>query len=166
MMAKPERKKLFVDPSVQGALLKRIVLYWVFCLLFITVPLLIGKTFTEPDRLFFEQFGSLWSQYWPVLFTSLLLLPFVLYDVLKLSHRFTGPLVRLRREMGRLADGEAVQPLRFRDHDFWQDLADRFNVLADRMEADDREQAGEAHEGTDSLALATPEPQTAGAASD
>ena len=50
-MAKPIRKKLFVDRKLQGALLKRIVIYWACCLLFITVPLLIGKSFEDPEQI-------------------------------------------------------------------------------------------------------------------
>ena len=142
-MAKPIRKKLFVDRNLQGALLKRIVMYWAFCLLFVTVPLLIGKSFTEPDQILAVKLVSVWSLHWPVFLTMLLLLPFVLYDALKLSNRFAGPLFRLRREMGRLANGDDVAPIKFRDHDFLQDLADRFNMVVDRLETAERQKTGE-----------------------
>jgi hypothetical protein len=135
MMAKRLRKKLFVDKKVQGALLRRLVGYWGLCLLFVTVPLLIAQTFVEPTRFFFQQFDVLWGRYWPVVGLSFLLMPFVLYDAIKFSNRFAGPLLRLRREMRNLANGEQVQPLRFRDDDFWQDLAVRFNQVAARVQS-------------------------------
>ena len=137
-MAKAKRKKLFVDSNVQGALLRRIVLYWVCCLSFVILPLLIGRAIMEPDRLFYEQFGDLWSTYWPVFLAVLLLLPFTLYDVLKLSNRFVGPLFRLRREMGRLANGDAAEHIRFRDNDYWPELAETFNQIADRLAEKER----------------------------
>lgn len=134
-MVKRVRKKLFVDKKVQGALLRRLIGYWGLCVLFVTVPLLIAQTFVEPTRFFFQQFGVLWERYWPVVCLSFALMPFVLYDAIKFSNRFAGPLLRLRRAMRCFANGEQVQPLRFRDDDYWQDLAVRFNQVMSRVRA-------------------------------
>jgi len=57
----------------------------------------------------------------------------VIVDVVRLSNRFTGPLLRLRRSMRALARGEQVEPIRFRDNDFWHDFAEEFNALAARF---------------------------------
>jgi predicted Zn-dependent protease len=43
-------------------------------------------------------------------------------------------LYRLRREMRRLAEGEKVAPIHFRDGDFWIEFAEEFNAVARRME--------------------------------
>ena len=60
---------------------------------------------------------------------SLAVLPIILLDVLRLSHRWVGPVFRLRATLHSLTLGEPVPPIRFRDGDFWQDLARDVNVL-------------------------------------
>jgi hypothetical protein len=124
------RKRLFVDPKVQGALVLRVLLYWVTCLVTVSMMLLCWWMLTGPARLFYTQFDDLWIQYGPAMVASLLLLPMVILDVLRLSNRFVGPLLRLRRGMRALAQGEQVEPIEFRDGDFWQDFAQEFNALA------------------------------------
>lgn len=165
-MAKPQRTKLFVDAKVQGTLLTRIVIYWVYCMLFLTVPMLIGKTYTNPDVFFFQQISQMWQQYWPIYSAAMVMLPFVLYDVLKLSNKFAGPLYRLRREMRRLADGEDVQPINFRDNDFWQDLAEPFNAIVARLKADRENETVGTNDGNRTEANHQDEGQPVGAAVD
>lgn len=131
--AKAQRKKLFVDPKVQGALVLRGVVYWLFALLAITLLLLCWRVWAVPGRPFAFHFDHLWFFYAPALFASLLLLPVVLMDIIKLSSRFVGPLVRLRNGMRALARGERVAPIRFRKGDFWQEFAQEFNAVAARL---------------------------------
>lgn len=63
-----------------------------------------------------------------------LLLPVVLYDLVRFTHRFAGPMVRLRECMRRSAAGESVGALRFRDEDYWQEFADAFNAMQARID--------------------------------
>ncbi len=128
------RKQLFVDPKVQGALVLRTVLYWFFCLLTMTIALLLWRLLTGPARLFFWHFDDLWHYYGPAAVASLLVLPLVIIDSVRLSNRFAGPLYRLRRDMRRLAAGETVRPIKFRDGDFWAEFADEFNAVAKKMD--------------------------------
>ena len=55
-MSTDSRKRVFVDPIVQGAIMRRAVLYWGACLLFVFLPLLIGRTLSQPDRLWLYLF--------------------------------------------------------------------------------------------------------------
>jgi hypothetical protein len=80
--------------------------------------------------MFYTHFDDMWFHFGPALVASLLLLPLVLFDVIRFSNRFAGPLVRLRRAMRTLARGEQVLPIKFRDGDYWQDFADDFNAVA------------------------------------
>jgi nitrate/nitrite-specific signal transduction histidine kinase len=59
--------------------------------------------------------------------------PATLLDFLRLSHRWVGPIYRLRTSLQALNPGEAVKPLAFRDGDFWQELAGDFNQMADEL---------------------------------
>jgi len=128
------RKQLFVDPKVQGTLVGRVVLYWLICIITIALMLLCWQIVTGPARMFYTHFNDLWFFYGSAMVASLLLLPLVVVDVIRVSNRFAGPLVRLRRSMQALARGEQVDPLEFRDGDFWQDFAEEFNALAARVQ--------------------------------
>ena len=111
----------------------RVAIYWVFCLLALSLMLLCWRILTGPARLFYTHFDDMWYFYGSALVASILLLPIVLVDIVRLSNRFAGPLVRLRRSMRALARGEEVQPIHFRGQDFWQEFADEFNAIAARL---------------------------------
>jgi hypothetical protein len=131
---KAMRKQLFVDPKVQGALVGRAVLYWVVCIITIALMLLCWRIVTGPARPFYTHFDDMWFFYGPAMVASCLLLPLIVVDIVRLSNRFTGPMLRLRRSMRALARGEHVDPIEFRDTDFWQDFADEFNQLLVRVQ--------------------------------
>ncbi|MGD0518179.1 MAG: hypothetical protein ABSA26_11650 [Thermoguttaceae bacterium] len=127
------RKRLFVDPKVQGALIARVVLYWVLCLLTIALMLLFWDIITGPARVFYMHFDDMWFYYGPAAIASFLLLPLVIMDIIRMSNRFVGPLLRMRRSMRALARGEYVEPIEFRGSDFWHDFADDFNAVRARI---------------------------------
>jgi hypothetical protein len=132
---KKQRKRLFVDPKVQGALVTRVVLYWFVCLITLTLMLLCWRIVTGPARMFYTHFDDMWFHYGPAAVASLLLLPLVAIDIVRLSNRFAGPMLRLRRAMGELAQGRHVEPVEFRDDDYWHDFAEQFNAVARRVES-------------------------------
>ncbi len=131
------RKRLFVDPKVQGALLVRAVAYWCFYVLVIVELLLCWNIAVGPEGSFFSQFrmDQIWQQHGIVLIASLLVLPVVLYDVLRVSNRFVGPIYRMRRTLRSLAAGEYVGKLQFRKGDYRLELADEINAVADYIES-------------------------------
>lgn len=128
------RKCLFVDPKVQSALITRVVLYWFVCLIGMTLMLLCWRIVTGPPRPFYVHFDEMWFHYGPALIASLILLPLVIIDLVRFSNRFVGPLFRLRRSMRELARGQYVEPIEFRDTDFWQGVADEFNAVRVRLQ--------------------------------
>lgn len=134
-----KRKRLYIDPQVQGALLRRTFFYWAFGVLGLLGLLTVWEVFQDPRLTLGEAFYDCLVQNIPVLVISLILLPIVMYDTLKTSNRVTGPLYRLRQEMKKLASGqgEEVHPLRFRDGDFWGDLADEYNRILNQVRTQD-----------------------------
>jgi hypothetical protein len=127
------RKHFFVDRKVQGALIARVVMYWVVCLITIALMLLCWDIITGPARMFYLHFDDMWFFYGPAAIASFLLLPLVIVDIIRFSNRFVGPLLRLRRSMRALARGEYVEPIEFRGNDFWYDFADEFNAIRARI---------------------------------
>ena len=139
-MAVQKRQSLFIDKKIQGALLRRVTMYWCVCLVSVFVILAcysiaaapgLGKVPpSTPDLI-----AQTWQQYWPVIAGCALLLPAMLIDILFVSHRFVGPLLRVRESIKKLSDGEKVEPIQFRKSDFWMGFASEMNRLVDRMDA-------------------------------
>lgn len=126
--------------SVQGAILLRLVVHWALFLiaagaLLYFVELLIGHP-RDAGRNLIVRHG-------PTALSVVVLAPIFLLDLCKLTNRFAGPMVRLRRAMHELAEGRDVAPVCFREHDFWQDLAMDFNRVIDRVQAADRQAVDE-----------------------
>ena len=131
-----KRRKLFVDRAVQGALLRRIALHWAFYFTGLVIVLgifYVMKSLATSEPMSVNEF----FQNHMITFTVLLaLVPVFLYDTLKLSHRFAGPIVRLRNGLSAWGDGEEVKPIKFRQNDFWNELADHFNRAVERTQRD------------------------------
>lgn len=68
-----------------------------------------------------------WQRVFPFLLVSFALAPVFIWDAMKLSNRFTGPIVRLRRALAEIAEGHPPKSIEFRHGDFWKALASDFN---------------------------------------
>jgi hypothetical protein len=130
------RSIFFIDSKVQGALMMRTAIYWMFCLFSISVMLICWNVYTGPARGFLDLINELSHRYGPVLIASLILLPIAMMDVMRLSNRFVGPVMRLRAALEDLAANKPVKPLNFRDDDFWRELASSVNEIAARLESE------------------------------
>ncbi|MBN2291911.1 MAG: hypothetical protein JXM70_05765 [Pirellulales bacterium] len=155
------RKQIFVDPKVQGSLIFRVIAYWTVCVLTISIMLLCWRMLTGPARPPLTHLDDMWFKFGPALIASFILLPLVIYDIVKISNRFTGPLLRLRRCMRALAAGEEVKPIRFREGDFWQDLAKDFNAVAARVQNGEVQRTEDGGQGTEGRGQEAEEEQAA-----
>ena len=124
-----QRKQLYHGSRVQVALLARVVMYWCAYMVAIAAFVLIWRIVTGPARIFYTHFEDMWFHFGPAVIASFLLLPFLLWDTLKLSNRFVGPLTRLRKHFRMGACGEEVPPIHFREGDFWHDVSEEFNAM-------------------------------------
>jgi hypothetical protein len=149
-MNRCRRTIFFIDRKVQGTLLARTAIYWMFCLFSISLMLICWNAYTGPSRRFVDLVADLFHRYGPCLVASLILLPIALMDVVRLSNRFVGPVMRMRGALQELAAGRPVKPLHFRDDDFWQDLAGDLNEIAVRLNRSET-QPGESCKVTEEL---------------
>jgi hypothetical protein len=134
-MSHPDRKKTFVDPQVQGALVRRLVIHW---LAFVAVAGLVAfclQVLTNPFQPLGEHLRQVYWTHGPFLLVMVFMLPVFVTDTIKISHRFAGPIYRLRQTIRSLAANEPYRPLKFRDFDFWKGLAEDFNRMVDRLQA-------------------------------
>lgn len=130
-----QRKTYWVDRKVQGALVARTVSYWLLCMFAVTSVLLIYRVLTGPARVFYTHFDDLWFQHSPVAITLFAILPLVIVDTIRMSNRFAGPVFRMRRVLAQLAKGETVDPIQFRQGDYWQEMAADLNKVIARLRA-------------------------------
>lgn len=124
-----QRKKLFINPELQGKLVRRTLFYWGAFLFLLVMPITLARTWQQPQQLIFSHLIETVFDYSSILLCATIVLPLAVYDMLKLSNRIAGPVFRLKREIGRMADGESIAPVNFRPDDHWHDLADEFNRL-------------------------------------
>jgi hypothetical protein len=81
--------------------------------------------------------GSLLEHAWyylaPIAFASGILLPLVILRAIHFSHTFVGPMLRIRRALIQLADGEPSPAIELRESDHWADIAEAINAISRRM---------------------------------
>jgi len=128
-----KRWRLFIDRPIQSALLARVLLYWTVSLMTQVLMVVFFAVISSSPDDFYVRGQQLWSHLQLAIIASALVLPLILLDVLRLSHRWVGPIFRLRSALHALSRGERVPPIRLRDGDFWQELAGDFNVVADQL---------------------------------
>lgn len=89
----------------------------------------IGKELSLPaDHVFFQfLFEQEHTMNLVFLITSAVSSVFLILGGLVLSHRVAGPIYRITRHMKDYAEGKHPGPARFRDGDFFLELADAFN---------------------------------------
>jgi methyl-accepting chemotaxis protein len=128
-----ERKKVWIDPF-QTKLTMRIFGYLgLFFIVFFNL-LFSWKMWSEgPSDPAAQLVELLWTNL-PVFAVLLVLVPIMAWDAIRFSHRLVGPLVRFRKTMQAIADGEAVRPIKLRDGDYLTDLRDDFNRMLEQLQ--------------------------------
>lgn len=142
------RKKKFVDRKVQGRLLIGIAAHWLlyFMLILCAIPMwhiLTVSGFSEP---FPKVLADSWGSMTPVFLFLAAVLPIFIWETVKFSNRFVGPMYRLHRTIQSINAGEKFQPIRFREDDFWHDVADDFNKMMKQLTEQKTSGAQETHE--------------------
>jgi hypothetical protein len=124
------RRKSVADREIQYALGKRLALHWAMFIAFtICLSLFITLVQAIPEQSFSDAFTTGLIRQVPILISTIVLVPLFLRDALRVSNRFAGPMVRLRKSIQGLANGEKIPPLVFRQNDYWMESATEFNRL-------------------------------------
>ncbi len=128
-MNHPRRKRWLIDFEVQYSLLRKIAGHWVLFLLANAIAMFFWiRLFDNPLGSWNESFSKFLTNYFPMIVVSIALLPVFLLDTMKLSNRFSGPILRVRQAIAMAATGKKIEPIQFRNGDFWQSLASDFNL--------------------------------------
>lgn len=129
------RRHIYVDSELQGAVLVRILFYWLSMFGLITIGLSGGVILRNPwmdaPKLFCSVIYDHRILYLAMIFT----LRLQIGDALRLTHRVAGPMYRVRRHLAHVLEGREVPQLQLRRNDFWHDVAGKINDLVARTDA-------------------------------
>ena len=129
------RKCLFVNREIQGRLLARTALYWMLYHGVLWMAMFLYRYADHRGavqagaalRPFSDLYGQFVNEHFSMWICAIAILPIVLWDLLKFSHRIVGPLVPFQRAIEHLAAGEKVTEVRLRHGDLLFDLQTAFN---------------------------------------
>lgn len=134
--AKDKRRLQLVDRAVQGALAWRLTAHWLLFVALAAGLTVVMTALSDPFRPLSWHVSAAWRTYGPLLLVLGALVPVFVWDSVKLSNRFAGPMVRFRRTTRELAAGEVPPRLKLRPGDFWGDYADDLNAVIARVAAE------------------------------
>jgi len=120
------RRQLFTAPIAQGYLLFRVMVYCLICSIATSASCWIASRLESPA----------WVNWFIApLLVMLCVIPYVLYDVAKASHRVVGPFARVQRAIRQLANGDQVRTLTLREDDHWNEWLQEFNIMITRVQS-------------------------------
>ena len=132
-----QRKKLFVNRGIQGAISLRFAFYWViyhlclwhgaFMYFFVSARLSQLTGSDAPMLSLNELYAKFLTEYVPITLAATLLLPIVVYELIRQTHRIAGPLVRFSHAMKDMMAGKTIKPVKLRDGDMLTDFEKLFN---------------------------------------
>lgn len=129
-----KRRIAIVDPEVQGGILRKVTFHWVLFFVCNACALMIWiRLFEQPDADWGQTFGDTIRRFLPFFIITMALIPAFVWDTLKLTNRFAGPISRLRRSLADVSAGRATPPLQFRSDDYWKEIAHNFNRVVERL---------------------------------
>jgi hypothetical protein len=134
-MSRPQRTKKFIDPRVQGSLVRRLVFHWMLFMIVTATASFVLLVLSNPFQPLSFHIQNLSWTHGPLLLVMVFMLPVFVIDTIKLSHRFTGPIFALRRAMREVAQGQPPRQVHFRSNDFWHEVADDYNAMLARLGA-------------------------------
>lgn len=129
-MARVQRKQNFVDKHVQGALLRRIFFHWLIFFFVVTMSVVMLQAMLgDPAQSLATRLKYEMGEFVFMGVILLALFPAFMLDTIRFSNRFVGPIARLRRHLRQLGKGE-TDLCKFRDSDYWAEMAGEFNEVA------------------------------------
>lgn len=129
-----QRTKMFVDYPVQGSLVRQLLMHWVIACAVMFVYLFCMQIFSGGmHQSFGEHISDMWKQYGILLVALATVFPVFVFDSIRLSHRFAGPMVPFGRALEKLSKGESIERVNFRQSDFWKHLSKDLNSVAQKL---------------------------------
>jgi methyl-accepting chemotaxis protein len=139
---RPQRRIYYVSPRIQGKLIARMAAYWCVYHVVLWHAMFLFHYLQNPDGIlsggpqvrFFELYCGYAVENSTMLLCAALVFPLILWDMIYLTHRVAGPLVRFQNTLRRMSEGEEIKQIQLRDGDLLDDLRDAFNDYLDSLQ--------------------------------
>jgi len=130
--AKKSRNKLYVSQAIQGRMLRNVALYWlVYHLIFWHLLFIVGGLGSDISLPFGVRYMNFFTDHFLLIICGAAILPMVLWDMLKLTHRTVGPFVRFERAMKEMAQGKQITKVTLRKKDHVTEFLGVFNEFVE-----------------------------------
>jgi|GEM_PF-1493227 len=128
------RVRIWVDPKFQARLLLRVGLYLAaYALVVLHIAFFFefmwDKLGMAPQKAFLDAYADFFGRHAFILYGLVLIVPLVLADALKFSHRVAGPLHRCLKTMQDMTAGRPVSEFTPRKGDLMGHMSEAFNRL-------------------------------------
>jgi hypothetical protein len=134
------RNQHYVDHEVQSSLARRLACHWMALMLASGLGILFWTRLIEaPMESWDVVIRTAAGHFIPFAIIAMVLIPVFLRDAMRLSNRFAGPIVRVRRVLSDLAEGKTPRPVEFRQGDFWKSLANDLNRVVMKSAPTDKQ---------------------------
>ena len=139
-MSRKLRRKKLVNKQLQGQLMLRMALHWLgynaivlfmslsVCMFMYCVSVVNG----DVQQTMREEIVEFFSRHKPMLIAMGLLLPIIMWDMLKTTHRVAGPVFKFKSELQQFIDSGKFRSVQLRDDDFLMDFQDTWNEAIER----------------------------------
>ena len=126
------RTKWFVNRTAQGRVMWHVGMYWVIYHLFLFHALFLAEGIRGSNATTFRaRYASFLSEHVMLVACAVAILPIVLLDMLKLTHRIVGPFARFERALNEMSRGRQVRKLVLRKKDLDNGFGKVFNAFVE-----------------------------------
>lgn len=130
-----KRKRIYVDPEVQLALGRRLLMHWfLFVVVCFGVVGFLQACVEHPSTSLSGMFISSLRRNVLSLFAGFAMIPLFIYDMMQTTNRFAGPITRLRSMLREIGKDGVPRELHMRNGDYWCELADEFNLAVTKLQ--------------------------------
>jgi hypothetical protein len=132
-MTKDGRARIWIAPF-QTKLFIRFAVYWLLYQVSLWNFLFVWRLFKEGKGDLLDQYGAFFGEFYPVLLSSLVIVPFFAWDAVRFSHRIVGPIYRFQQTIKALAEGKPVRQVKLRQGDYLMDFQNDFNAMLSTLQ--------------------------------
>jgi hypothetical protein len=135
------RKQVYVNRMIQGRMLRRFAVMWIVYHMVLWNSMFLYRYLQyrgellagAPAQPFAELYAQFFAQHYSVLICAAAVLPVLLWDMVRMTHRVAGPLVRFQRALSELAEGRPVDRVQIRKGDLLLEFQEEFNHFLERI---------------------------------
>lgn len=132
----PNHLPLVIDRRAQTTLAVRVGLYWIACVTYFAVVLFFSQIMYNPKVALLDHIRDYTIDMIQWVPAILLLLPLVIYDMLRVSQRILIPVEEVRQGLQVLASGEVPEPIHCGDEEYNQALVNTYNDIRESVIAE------------------------------